>query len=224
MPYRARGLGAGMLAGAALLLALPASPAHAQSAVTRDDIIGKLDHFETQMEIDVPALRQQVAERSKSRGKNEPPPQKRPPIAPDLNKYPVMNLDIAFDVDTPIILPDSYQTIGRIADAMTHASLLPYTFLIVGHIESTGRRENNAILSQRRADAVRDILVNTYKISAKRLQSVGLGEEQLLDSVRINAPVNNQLQIFLVGKIPETEPPAHPAPAAPAKKPAKKKH
>ena len=46
--------------------------------------------------------------------------------------------------------------------------LLPYTFLIVGH-ESTGRRENNALLSQRRADAIRDILVNTFKIAPKRL-------------------------------------------------------
>ncbi len=204
------------------LLAAPHSPAQAQTAVTRDDVIAKLNHFETPADIDVPALRQQVAERSKSRSKNEPPPQKRPPIAPDLAKLPSFDVDIQFDVDTPIILPASYQTIGRIADALTHASLLPYTFLIVGHIESTGRRENNALLSQRRADAVRDILVNTFKISAKRLQSVGLGEEQLLDPSRPNAPVNNQLQIMTVAKVPETEPPAHPAPAA-AKKPAKKR-
>ena len=78
--------------------------------------------------------------------------------------------------------PESYQTVGRIADAMVYSSLLPYTFLIVGHIEASGRRENNAILSQRRADAIREILVNTFKISAKRIQSVGLGEEQLLDA------------------------------------------
>ena len=119
------------------------------------------------------------------------------------------------------MLPDSYQSVGRIADALTHSSLLPYTFLIVGHIESTGRRENNVLLSQRRADAIRDILVNTFKITAKRLQSVGLGEEQLLDPARPNAPVNNQVQIMLVGKVADTAPPAHPAPAAAAKKPAK---
>ncbi|WP_050421017.1 OmpA family protein [Bradyrhizobium tropiciagri] len=208
------------LLGTLVLLAMPLAPAHAQTAITRDDVIAKLNHFETAAEIDVPALRQQVAERSKSRSKNEPPPSKRPPIAPDLNNLPAFNADIAFDVDTPIVLPDSYQTVGRIADALTHSSLLPYTFLIVGHIESTGRRENNVILSQRRADAIRDILVNTFKIAPKRLQSVGLGEEQLLDPARPNAPVNNQVQILLVAKVAD-EPPAHPAPAAAAKKPAK---
>ena len=142
-------------------------------------------------------------ERSKSRGKNEPPPQKRPPIAPELNKLPSFNIDIQFDTDTPIVQPESYQTLGQLADTLVNSALLNYTFLIVGHVESTGRRDNNVLLSQRRADAIRDILINTFKISSKRLQSVGLGEEQLLDPARPNAPVNDQTQIMTLAKVPE---------------------
>src|SRR5262245_55605480 len=197
----------GMFAGGVLLL-VAAAPASAQNAPAREDIVARLEKYQADLELDVPALRQQVAERSKSRGKNEPPPQKRTLIAPDLNKLPAFNADIAFDVDTPIVQPESYQTVGRIADALVHSSLLPYTILIVGHIEANGKREANAILSQRRADAIREILVNTFKISAKRIQSVGLGEEQLLDSARPTAPVNNQIQIMTLAKIPETEQPA----------------
>jgi flagellar motor protein MotB len=104
---------------------------------------------------------------------------------------------------------------------MVSSSLLPYTFLIVGHTESGGRRDNNVLLSQRRADAIRDILVNTFKIATKRLQSLGLGEEQLRDPARPNAPVNNQVQVMTISKLPEqSEAPAAAAPAA--KKPAKK--
>ena len=100
-----------------------------------------------------------------------------------------------------------------------HSSLLPYTVLIVGHIEANGKREANAILSQRRADAIREILVNTFKISSKRIQSVGLGEEQLLDFARPTGPANNQIQIMTLTKIPEqTEQPAAPAKKQPAKK------
>ena len=40
------------------------------------------------------------------------------------------------------------------------------------------------ILSQRRADAVREVLVNTFKISAKRIQSLGVGEEQFIDQAQ----------------------------------------
>ena len=211
----------GLLTGSLLLLAGTQSPALAQNAPTRDDIVAKLDKYQADQELDVAALRQQVTERSKMRGKNEPTPQKRPPIAPEITKLPTFNVDIVFDVDTPIVQPESYQTVGRIADAMVYSSLLPYTFLIVGHIEANGKREANAILSQRRADAIREIMVNTFKISAKRIQSVGLGEEQLLDSARPTAPANTQIQIMVLSKLPESAPPAATAPAK--KQPAKKK-
>ena len=102
--------------------------------------------------------------------------------------------------------PASYQTLGRIADALVHSSMLPYGVLIVGHTESNGRRENNVILSQRRADAIRDMLVNTFKIATKRVQSVGMGEEQFIDQARPTAPVNNQIQIVTLMKMPEPEP------------------
>ena len=201
----------GTVAAALLACAGLNAPLHAQ---TRDDIITQLNHFDSPPTLDLPALRTQTQERSKIRSRTEPPPQKRPPIAPDLMTLPAFTADIQFDVDTPIVRPESYQTIGRIADAMVHSTLLPYTFLIVGHIEANGKREPNVTLSQRRADAIRDILVNTFKISAKRLQSIGLGEEQLLDPSRPTAPVNQQVQIFTIAKT-QDEAVAPAAPSAP---------
>jgi OmpA-OmpF porin, OOP family len=224
---RLAGIFLGFLAGALVLAAAIAPAARAQSAVTRDDIVKQLNHLDAAPTLDIAALRPQVIERSKSRGRNEPPPQKRPPIAPDLASLPTFNLDIQFDPDTPVVRPDSYEAVGRIADAMVQSTMLPYSFLIVGHIESNGKREGNVTLSQRRADSIREILVNTFKISAKRLQTIGLGEEQLLDPARPTAPVNQQIQIMTIAKLPEqSEQPAQPAaPSAPAhaKKPAKKR-
>jgi OOP family OmpA-OmpF porin len=216
-----------LLTSAAIIAA--ASPAsHGQAAAppapARDDIVNALDKFETGPELDLPALKQKITERSKMRGKNEPEPAKRPLIVPELKGLPTFNLAIQFDVDTPIILPDSYETVGRVADALVNAPLLPYTFLIVGHTDSNGRREANVILSQRRADALRDVLVNTFKISSKRIQSLGLGEEQFIDQAHPASPVNLQIQIVTLGKVPEQEPAAQPGAATPAaKKSAKKK-
>ncbi len=169
---RATGLGTAGI-GIAFGLALLAGTASAQTAPpTRDDIVGKLNHFEQAAEIDIPALKLQVMERAKARIKNDPGPVNRPPIAPDLANLPSFTAQIQFDADTPIIQPASYQAVGRIADALVHASLLPYTFLIVGRVESNSKtREANAILSQRRADAIRDVLVNTFKISTASCRS-----------------------------------------------------
>ena len=190
----------GLLAACLLGFAMAPSPVRSQTAVKRDDVIEQLSRFDAAAEIDVAALRQQVAERAKARSRSEPPAQKRPPIAPDLLALPTFSVDIQFDTDTPIVRPESYQALGRIADALVHARLLPYGFLIVGHIEANGKRESNALLSQRRADAIRDVLVNTFKISSKRLQSLGLGEEQLLDAAHPTAPVNQQIQILTIAK------------------------
>jgi OOP family OmpA-OmpF porin len=65
---------------------------------------------------------------------------------------------------------------------------------------ATGKREYNLALSQRRADAIRDVLVTTFKISPKRLQAIGLGEEQLLDAAHPTATINQQIQVATVGK------------------------
>jgi flagellar motor protein MotB len=40
--------------------------------------------------------------------------------------------------------------------------------------------------------------VTTFRISAKRLQAIGLGEEQLLDPAHPNAATNQRIQIATV--------------------------
>ena len=216
----------GLLLSCLLALAMPASRGQtaAPSAPARDDIVNALNKFDTAPELDIPALKQTISDRSKVRSKKEPEANKRPPVVPDIMNLPgTFNVAISFDVDTPIILPESYETVGRIADAMVNAPLLPYSFLIVGHTESNGNRPANVILSQRRADALRDVLSNTFKISSKRVQSLGVGEEQFIDQAHPASAVNQQIQIITIAKLPETEAPATPATPAAAKKGAKKK-
>ena len=180
---------------------------------------------ETPADIDVAALRQQVVDRIKS--KADATALKRPPIAPQLLKLPQFNFDVSFDPDSSLIRPQSYQTIGRIADALSDPKLLLYTFLVIGHTESTGRRDANLTLSQRRADSIREVLAGTFKISPRRLQALGLGEEQLRDSSRPTSPANVRAQIATIGEVhavvlsqptASSVPPAKKGPATASKK------
>jgi outer membrane protein OmpA-like peptidoglycan-associated protein len=168
----------------------------AQPAKPGESWVDQLTGLQTPPDIDVAELRQEASARVKSRA--DPAPLKRPPIAPALLKLPRLIVDIQFDEDTPIVRPDSYRTVGRIADTLSDPALLGYKFLIVDHAPAAGRRDFNLALSQRRADAVRDILVTTFKISPKSLQAIGLGEEQLLDAAHPNAPTNQRIQIATV--------------------------
>jgi outer membrane protein OmpA-like peptidoglycan-associated protein len=204
--------GIALVLGALALLALsPVARAQAQAALSSSDIIEKLA-VEAEADIDLPALKQQAADRIKARADAQP--QKRPPIAPQLTKLPQIRFDVVFDQDSSLIRPASYQTIGSIADALTDPKLRPYRYLIVDHVESAGRRDHNLILSQRRADSIRDVLVNTFKVSPKRLQALGLGEEQLQDVSRPSSPANARVQLIAVGKMEIAEPKPAAAPTA----------
>jgi outer membrane protein OmpA-like peptidoglycan-associated protein len=168
----------------------------AQPAKPGESWVDQLVGLQGPTDIDVATLRQEVAARVRS--KADPVAGKRPPIASALLKLPRLIIDVQFDEDSPIVRPDSYGTLGRIADTLSDPALLGYKFLIVGHTPAGGRRDFNLALSQRRADAVRDILVTTFKISPKRLQAIGLGEEQLLDAAHPNAATNQRIQIATI--------------------------
>ena len=209
--------GIGLLAAASLAFALPMQPAAAQTAAPAPSLIDQLAGPETPADIDVAALRQQAADRVQSRA--DATAAKRPPIAPQLLKLPQFDFNVVFDPDTSIIRPQSYQVIGRIADAMSDPKLLPYTFLVVNHTEATGGRAANLTLSQRRADAIRAILAGSFKISPRRLQALGLGEEQLQDSSRPASEANVRAQIVTIGQVPAA---VSNQPAASSVPPAKK--
>jgi outer membrane protein OmpA-like peptidoglycan-associated protein len=195
--------GIGLLAAVLIAFAaFPASAQTAQSGGTADEWVGKLGGLDAAPDLDLAALKQQAMDRIRAKAKTDAAPLKRPPVAPDLLKLPQFTADIQFDEDAAVVRPESYRLLGRIADTLYHPSLLAYKFLIVGHTVSTGKREYNLTLSQRRADALRDVLVTTFKVSPKRLVALGLGEEQLLDGNRPAAPVNAQIQIMTVGKAP----------------------
>jgi OmpA-OmpF porin, OOP family len=205
------------------MLAAPTAASRGQAAPARDDIVNALKNFDSAPDLDLTAIKQKTLDQSRSRSRKEPEPNKRPMIVPELLNLPTFTVSVDFDSDTPVVRPSSYETVGRIADALVQASLLPYSFLIVGHTASDGKREANVMVSQRRADALRDALVNTFKISSKRVQSLGLGEEQFIDQAHPTSPVNLQIQIVTIAKQPEqSEQPAAATPA-PAKKKAKKR-
>jgi OOP family OmpA-OmpF porin len=200
MPARCKGRRRVALLALGMMLATPYPKASAEPAPATDDMVKELSGLEAGADIDVPVLRQQVVERVKS--KANPVALKRPPVAPQLARLPHLNLDITFNPDSPVIRPESYRTLGRLADALADPRLSSFGFLIVGHTDSSGRRDENLTLSQRRADSFRDVLVTTFKISSKRIQSIGLGEEQLLDADHPKAPVNQQVQVVTVRKLP----------------------
>lgn len=98
------------------------------------------------------------------------------PPAPVLREKVSIELEVLFDNDKAIIKPEHYNEVKEVADFMTKYSNT--TTVIEGHTDSNGSDSYNQQLSQRRADAVKDMLINQFGIDANRVTAVGYGEAQ----------------------------------------------
>ena len=87
-----------------------------------------------------------------------------------------VELDVKFDFDKAQVKPESYGDIKNLADFMNQ---YPQTTTVVeGHTDSKGSDAYNQKLSERRASAVRDVLVNQYGVDAARVNAAGYGESR----------------------------------------------
>ncbi len=87
----------------------------------------------------------------------------------------IMSLNaISFRSGKSTIEPSSFPVLARVKDAI---ALFPAANLTVeGHTDSEGSDSANLLLSQDRADAVRQYLISNLGVSAEKVSSVGYGE------------------------------------------------
>lgn len=184
-----------LLTAAAFVPAL-AAPAAAQVVTSDSQIVQGLQaSVGNSPTISAEALRGLALAHMKYTG----PPESRPPLAVQLDQLAQINVEIEFDLNSAMIKPQSYRTLGSIADAMHNPILLGYKFLVVGNTDATGTREYNLKLSQERADAVMQALATTFRVDPRRLEAVGLGQENLQDPKHPDAAINRRVQIFNIG-------------------------
>ncbi len=92
---------------------------------------------------------------------------------PDLMKY-CTDLKIEFDIDKADIRPQYQDEVKRVADFMKQYPST--TAVIEGHTDDVGGDDYNMKLSQRRAEAVVNSLVDNYGIDRSRLSAKGYGK------------------------------------------------
>lgn len=93
-----------------------------------------------------------------------------------IEKPVTIRLEVLFDFDKSVVKPEYYPEIEKVADFMKQ---YPMTDTVIeGHTDSVGTAAYNLSLSQRRAEAVRQVLIDQFKVDASRLTSVGYGEER----------------------------------------------
>ncbi|WP_428029835.1 OmpA family protein [Ancylobacter sp.] len=183
----------------AALLAVPfaVTPAAAQTNLTNQQILQGLTATTDDEPTITAQLLRQMAEQAVAQ--NVPLNLNTSAVAAQLFKLAQITVQIQFALNSDIIRPESYGTIGAISDALHHPILFNYHFLIVGNTDTTGTRAQNLKLSQARADAVKQALVTVFGVDPGRLEAVGLGQEVLQTPNDPTNPINRRVQLFNIG-------------------------
>jgi OOP family OmpA-OmpF porin len=87
-----------------------------------------------------------------------------------------IKLKVNFAFDSSVVTEQFFGDLAELAEFLKRFDQVDVT--IEGHTDSVGSEEYNQALSERRARAVADMLVNTHGIAASRLNAVGYGESR----------------------------------------------
>lgn len=87
-----------------------------------------------------------------------------------------IKLKVNFGFDSTVVQEQYFSDLAELAEFLKRFEDLQVD--VEGHTDSTGPDDYNQTLSQNRAQAVVDMLVNEYGIAAQRLEAKGYGETQ----------------------------------------------
>lgn len=107
---------------------------------------------------------------------------------------PSLSLMIQFDFNSAQIRPESQQALLNLASALKAAELAASNFAVEGHTDAKGLPDYNLKLSQQRADAVQQFLVNRG-VAATRLVASGKGSTQLANAANPLGAENRRVRI-----------------------------
>ena len=106
---------------------------------------------------------------------------------------------ITFAFNSAELRPESIATLKNLGNALNRELKDQKKFLIEGHTDSVGTPGYNVVLSQHRADAVKDYLVRQLGVAPDRLQTVGKGATEPVDPRHPNEPENRRVVVVNLG-------------------------
>lgn len=110
------------------------------------------------------------------------------------------SLMITFETNSAALTPRAKHWLDVVGQALSSNKLADFRFAIQGHADPRGDAESNLRLSQLRAESVRQYLMENKHIEDRRLEAVGKGDKELLNSVNPIAPENRRVTIVNLGQ------------------------
>ena len=119
----------------------------------------------------------------------------REEIASIASTKPNIDLEINFDYNSAEISKASLQAAQELGKALSNPSLRGSTFVVAGHTDGIGSDAFNQDLSERRADTIKNYLMQKFGIDGSDLVTVGYGKTKLKDAQNPADRINRRVQV-----------------------------
>ncbi len=111
---------------------------------------------------------------------------------------PSVNLTVQFATGSADLTPAATHTLDELGRALTSSTLSGYRYRIEGHTDTVGTHDSNKILSEQRAAKVLDYLVTKWGVDRAKVETVGMGDEQLLVPTGPNVPQPRNRRVTII--------------------------
>jgi outer membrane protein OmpA-like peptidoglycan-associated protein len=108
---------------------------------------------------------------------------------------PSIDLEINFDFDSAVLTPQAASVLVTLGRVLSTEEFKNTVFLINGHADAKGGAEYNMDLSERRAEAVKRLLVQQYNLPPTTLIAIGYGKTHLKNAADPFAAENRRVQV-----------------------------
>lgn len=119
----------------------------------------------------------------------------REEVAAIASKRPKINLEINFEYNSAALAPMAEPQLNSLGQALTSPELSGAIIMLGGHTDAKGGDDYNQSLSERRAESVKQFLVEKYRIPATNLVTAGYGEKHLKNQGDPLAAANRRVEI-----------------------------
>jgi subtilisin family serine protease/outer membrane protein OmpA-like peptidoglycan-associated protein len=111
---------------------------------------------------------------------------------------PAIDLSIPFALGSAELKPEGRAQLRALGEALASDKLKNQAIEIAGHTDSSGEAEFNRRLSERRAQAVKNFLIERFGFSRERFRVVGYGEDELKNPLVPRASENRRVEISVI--------------------------
>lgn len=113
-----------------------------------------------------------------------------------------IRVNINFAIDSSVIETEFFSEVKKVASFLNDNPLT--RAVIEGHTDNDGSEEYNRSLSQRRAQAIAQLLVREYEIDPIRLTAVGFGESKpLVPNNSVSNMARNRRSVAVIRALQE---------------------